>query len=306
MADTSSDILQQLQEHEITPPASAFNKAWDKVLLDINDPNNETVKKNPFERLQEYHIPAPSVNLKTIMAGGEKKQVQKPVVSLSKNLMRVAAVIAIAIAGTVIYMMQPQKKEGVIAGTSSIKKKDTTQQEITRQKTVTGNDAQIATTAPLPAANTADSKNSAVNYTSKKTGLTENAIKKVSTNTLTAKSGKKSSKLNYGKPGSIYNNDMFFTLVNYQEYGKEKFFNKAIKDKKVTLTQFSYVNLSDKMVEMLQEVYTTKKNGKPSRKAKKAKKKFEKWRKSDENYFDENLKKNPTDIVDLSEFLMKN
>ena len=60
------------------------------------------------------------------------------------------------------------------------------------------------------------------------------------------------------------------------------------------------------MVAMLQEVYLTKKNGKLARKAKKAKKKFEKWKKKDEKYFDKDLDKNPADIIDLSEFLMKN
>ena len=117
---------------------------------------------------------------------------------------------------------------------------------------------------------------------------------------------KKEKKQHYSEQAGFYNNDLFFTLVNYKEYGKEKLFTKALKEKRVTLNQFSYVNLSDKMVAMLQEVYLTKKNGNMARKAKRAKRKFEKWKKKDEKYFDKELDKNPADIIDLSEFLMKN
>jgi hypothetical protein len=53
-------------------------------------------------------------------------------------------------------------------------------------------------------------------------------------------------------------------------------------------------------------MYLAKGNGKPTRKAKKTKRKFEKWRKKDERYFDKNLQKNPADIIDLSEFILKN
>ena len=94
--------------------------------------------------------------------------------------------------------------------------------------------------------------------------------------------------------------------MNYKENGKDKLFYKILSEKKVALNQYSYISLSDKMVGMLQNMYATKKNGKPARKAKKMKKKFEKWRKKDEKYFDKGLNKNPADIIDLSDFLMHN
>jgi hypothetical protein len=113
-------------------------------------------------------------------------------------------------------------------------------------------------------------------------------------------------KINNQGEGQLYDNDILFTLVNYKNRNWQQFFTKAITDKKITLNKYSYHNLTDKMVEMLQDMYLAKGNGKPTRKAKKTKRKFEKWRKKDERYFDKNLQKNPADIIDLSEFILKN
>jgi hypothetical protein len=77
-----------------------------------------------------------------------------------------------------------------------------------------------------------------------------------------------------------------------------------VADKTITLNKYSWVGLSDKMTAMLQDIYGTKKNGKPTRKAKRTKKKFEKWRKKDEKHFDRNMQRNPADIIDLSDWIL--
>lgn len=196
--------------------------------------------------------------------------------------MRVAALLVLVITGWAIYMAVSRKEHEQLALHSTEKK------PLVSGK-MNGVDTIVKTTAISP---TAANKSSSANTVNSKTTAGGNLRKRPN--------------INFGNSTSYYNNDIFFTLVNYKEYGKERLFTQALRNKKVTLNQYSYVNLSDKMVAMLQEVYLTKKNGKPSRKAKKAKKKFDKWRKKDEKYFDAELNKSPADIIDLSEFLMKN
>lgn len=290
MADKNSNILKQLQDHELTPPAGAFDKAWNSILLpDEATGNSEQAGKNAFEKLQEYTMQAPELDFKAVLAGEKKKATQKTATLISKNVMRVAAVLAIAITGVVVYWAMPKKNND--------------------RQLVTGTGHTVKDTF-----STGQGKQEAGASEKQAEDLVASAGKKQpegSNKDAAALPGKlsktiKGRGLNDGRPGAFYNNDIFFTLVNYKDYGKERLFSKTIRDKRITLNRYSYVNLSDKMVAMLQDVYLTKRNGKPSRKAKKAKRKFEKWRKKDEKYFDKILDKNPADIIDLSEFLMKN
>ena len=52
-------------------------------------------------------------------------------------------------------------------------------------------------------------------------------------------------------------------------------------------------------------MYEVNDKGKPTKKAKKLKHKLAKWKKKDESYFDRNPQKNPLDIIDLTEFILK-
>lgn len=283
MADNSSNILKQLQEHQVPPPADAFEKAWEKILLqnEATGKSSEPEKKS-FELLQDYLMQPPPVDLSAVMAGKKSVIRSRPVVFISKKIMKVAAVLALAVTGLAIYTAVG-KKENEQPGFQPHEKL------LTAGKMT---DADTVTTTTAISQNTVDKASSSVNTANR--------------NIAAAGLFKKRANISFGNSASYYNNDIFFTLVNYKEYGKEKLFTQALRNKKVTLNQYSYVNLSDKMVAMLQEVYLTKKNGKPSRKAKKAKKKFEKWRKKDEKYFDAELNKSPVDIIDLGEFLMEN
>lgn len=286
MADKYSNILKPLQEHELMPPAGAFDKAWENILLQKEGAvHSEAGYKNVFEKLQAYSMQAPELDFKSVITGEKKTTQKKQAPVISKNLMRVAAVLALAVTSTVIYLAMPKKDKadkgnGQYAGVQKSK----------NQKNKEADDNVLIGSAQDTTALTGAAKQLVFNGNAG----------------ITVKNTKKDARIPYREQAGFYNNDLFFTLVNYKEYGKEKLFAKTIKDKRVTLNQYSYVNLSDKMVAMLQEVYLTKKNGKIARKAKRAKKKFEKWKKKEEKYFDKNLDKNPADIIDLGEFLMNN
>jgi hypothetical protein len=125
MADKNSNILKQLQDHELTPPAGAFEKAWNSILLqDEGAGNREQAGKNAFEELQAYSMQAPELDFKAVLAGEKKKATKKAATLISKNIMRVAAVLAIAVTGVVIYWAMPKKNNGrqLVTGTGQYTK----------------------------------------------------------------------------------------------------------------------------------------------------------------------------------------
>jgi hypothetical protein len=101
--------------------------------------------------------------------------------------------------------------------------------------------------------------------------------------------------------------DVLYKLVNYKYREAEQFMAalSASPQKRISIDRYSYINVSEKMNGLLQRMYETKKNGKPTGKARRTKKIMEKWKKADAEYFDRNLSKNPLDIIDLSEFILK-
>ena len=99
--------------------------------------------------------------------------------------------------------------------------------------------------------------------------------------------------------------DFIYMLTSFNPETAELFMQDIASKSVIHLNRFSYVNISDKMREFLETMYKTKNNKKPTRKAKKARQKLEKWKQSDETYFDNGSGKNPLDIIDLSEFILK-
>jgi len=106
------------------------------------------------------------------------------------------------------------------------------------------------------------------------------------------------------KTRDLYN-DFFYVLTNFRYEQVKPFLADIKKDKKISLNNYSYLNISDKMAAFLKKMYAVNRDEKPTRKAKKLKSKLAKWKKKDEANFDRNLQKNPLDILDLSEFIFK-
>jgi hypothetical protein len=286
MADKNSNILKPLQEHELLPPAGAFEKAWERILLLSDDTGHrKEITKNSFEKLQDYSMQAPELDFRSLVTGEKKSTQKKQATVIYKNLLKVAAVMAIVVTGALMYFVTSKKGSTETNSGHYASAPQNGNQE---------NNAAAGTILP----------DSVKESTASATIALQPPVSFGSD--TKAKNIKKKGRAQLSDEGSFYNSDLFFTLVNYKEFGKEKLFTRTLKNKRVALNKYSYVNLSDKMVEMLQEVYLTKKNGKMARKAKKAKKKFAKWKKKDEKYFDKELDKNPVDIIDLGDFLMKN
>lgn len=284
MADNSSNILKKLQQHTAKPPANAFDKAWQEIvqqgvsnrMLHQTNEVAKTDEKSIFGQLQDYSIDTPDLDFKHVIQ-------KKRVFIIPKPLLRAASVLLFILAGSVAYLTVFNKKE------KDTDSEYTTKQGINEQDNK-NNDSVIA--ANITVSNSSNTSSGAKTSMHVKKRNEEKARK---------------TKIRFHRTNEFLDdNDVLFTLINYREYGRQKLFSKTLANKKITLNKYSYINLSDKMVKMLQEVYLTKKKGRPARKAKRAKKKFEKWKKKDEKYFDKTPGKNPADIIDLSDFLMNN
>ncbi|MBL0355452.1 MAG: hypothetical protein IPP72_00525 [Chitinophagaceae bacterium] len=286
MADNSNNILKQLQQLEILPPAGAFEKAWQAIVQnelaaegDIAD-----AERIIFARLQEHELAAPPLDFSRI----HKTTEQKINRIIPVYWLRAAAVLLLVAAGSILYFSVFRKNENSpahYAGTGMVKD---SAGEIAKNDTADSASRQTASVNTTPAV-----------------VATEVQQKKTIANNFVNKT-KRNANANFSSgEGQLYENDVLLTLVNYKSQDWEAFFTKAVTEKRITLNKYSYHNLSDKMVELLQETYLTKNNGKPARKARKTSRKFEKWRKKDEKYFDKYLQKNPADIIDLSEFILK-
>lgn len=107
-----------------------------------------------------------------------------------------------------------------------------------------------------------------------------------------------------GNTGEFYN-DFIYYLTNFKYETGQKLLDRIMNEKKIIISHFSYVGISDKMASFIKDMFDTNKKGNPSRKAKKTKAQLKKWKKKDEAYFDKSFKKNPLDIIDLTEFLLK-
>lgn len=297
MADNSKNILSRLQQMSVQPPADAFDKAWNTVVppkektADQN-PTSENMEQKIFTNLQDYSIPSPPLDF--IGLKNKALQIAPPAnnsVKISPYLLRAASIFLLLAAAATLYFIVFNKKDNNIVEYAAENKNNNATTGVADSKSNDTLSASVISNTRI----IEDSKVSlSINENSKKVFASKGIIKK---------GGSKVTFTNGGE-AKLYENDVLLTLTSYSSNDWRQFFTNAVEDKKITLNKYSYLNLSDKMVEMLQDTYLMKKNGSPSRKAKKTKKKFDKWRKKDEKYFDKNMQKNPTDIIDLSDFTL--
>ncbi|HEY4288998.1 MAG TPA: hypothetical protein VGN00_17970 [Puia sp.] len=104
----------------------------------------------------------------------------------------------------------------------------------------------------------------------------------------------------------LVDNDPLFTFTSYHypeiaNYLEEK----AGEEIKVNVDQYTNIVISKQAALLIREMYKTRSNGKPTRRARKMKERLENWKKADEKHFDGSAHFNPADPVDLAEFIFK-
>jgi len=322
MADTQIDILKSLKNCHIKPPSNLFKRIW-RVLkmnktgsqdLSSRTPelssghggnsNNEeehypTKEIEIFRSLQNYVITPPAFSTLNIDDSITNKtnvsSVQKPakVIGL-RHFGRVAAAFLIISCAIWIGFNKINSKNDSESAVGNVRAKNVLFDNGTN--TVVNNNE------------TVEVKNNSNNENLKSISEKQSLIAKFDKrNNINAKGNLKkfSSYSTINSHDKLVDNDILLTLVSYNYTDYQSLLSEIKKNNKIELDQFSYITISDKMNSLLKRMYTTKRNSKPTRKAKRLRAKIEKWKKSDEDHFDVNTNNNPVDAIDLSEFIFK-
>jgi hypothetical protein len=316
MADKHIDILKSLKNCHIKPPSNLFKKIWRVLKMSNVDAQNSSFGVTDlsghnitnssddehtaneieiFRSLQNYIIVPPAFSALKISdtvqnsAGIYPVRKSASIIRL-KYFGRVAAAVLIIGCGIWIYTNKRNLKNESVA-------------------------VNVSSTNVLPGSNNSMLANnesikskSDNNKTSKVVPEKSALIAKADKHNrikLTGNLRKANSTGVFNSREKLVDNDILLTLVSYNYTDYMPLLSEIKKNNKIKLDQFSYVTISDKMNEVLKKMYATKRNNKPTRKAKRLRAKIEKWKKSDEKYFDSNSSNNPTDVIDLSEFIFK-
>jgi len=109
-----------------------------------------------------------------------------------------------------------------------------------------------------------------------------------------------------GHPLTLVDNDLLFTFTSFRYPQIAGFINpEADHDLKIHIDQYTNITLSPVMAGFIKDLYGSRNNGKPTRKARKTKERLEKWQAEDQKRFDSSRLSNPLDPFDLADFLFR-
>jgi hypothetical protein len=301
MAGTNK-IFKDLQNYSVSPPGNVYAKLWRKIrgmslgketLLDTESlPDTHVTAESAgtgedkiLSSLQSYVHPehtAPPFDFKKISEALANNG-EKPAVPQKSKLIvwgyRAAAAAAITGIAFFIYTQsaKPDQEQTAINTSQQGRLSDT-------------NKIEPVIPATAKATYPAQIANKTENTPVKRHQYHQTTGKAFITNNVNA---------------NILDNDFLYTLTSFN-YGQAEDFLADIKnDPKISLDKYSYVNVSDKMAVFLKQLYAVNGKKKPTLKARRLKKKLNKWKRNDEDNFDNKIRKNPLDILDLSEFIFK-
>ncbi len=103
----------------------------------------------------------------------------------------------------------------------------------------------------------------------------------------------------------LVDNDPLFTFTSYHYPDIAKYMEQETEEIKISVDRYTNIVVSKQAAALLREIYKTRSNGKPTRRARKTKEKLEYWKKTDEKRFDGARSLNPADPIDLAEFIFK-
>ncbi len=299
MAGTNK-IFKDLQDHSVTPPPGLYSKLWKKIkqlssgnehLLEPILPDTPAAAKTTaatdekiWSSLQDYvdkENTPPGFDFKKITEA-VKNSKDKPVVPQKNKIIywiyRAAAAAVITGIVIFVYTAKTHQDEPTLSSTQKNELTDTIKTE------------------KVTAAVTTKKDTNAVKYKHKTGTAPQLGKDQVTGNNSITKNVR----------ANILNDDFLYTLTSFNYSQANAFFADVKKEPKISMNNYSYVNISDKMAALLKQQYAVNHRKKPTWKARRAKEKLNKWKRKDEKNFDAKPGKNPLDILDLSEFIFKN
>lgn len=270
--DKRPDIWFHLRDHQTPPPPELLQRLRE-TLYD----------SGPLSRLQEEEI-APPVFLREAIRSGTIGKGQQ---LIRRRLIygSIAAALLLLLTGITMY-------KTLITGTTKSPKGNT-----------------IIKSAPIASAQTTDSLKSA------DTSQTATAISSGNLPTTATDSTASAAIIKHDRSWTLrldghslrlVDNDPLFTFTSYHypEIGKY-LEQKTGEEIKINVDQYTNIVISKQAAVMIRQMYETRSNGKPTRRARKMKERLEYWKKADEKRFDSPAHFNPADPLDLAEFIFK-
>ena len=279
MSDKLNDILQQLQDHQQSPPENLLNN----ILLGIRENNYASQNRNnitSLSELKDHQLQAPEHLYQGITKGLFTAKKEGSIIRMMFTSRRIAAVLLLALSAWLVFYLSTKKNN-----TSDY------QATINKPAPILNKDVPVTPTGKAPAA-TVSIKEAATIAILKNPGLAKSLNKGIFKNLQID-----------GKSIEVVDNDLLYTLFNCDYKILEPYLESENKKLVMGLDKYSSVTVSPRMISFMKTMYTTNKKNKPTRKAKKAIKALDKWKLTDGEYFDLQQKANPLDIIDLSEFI---
>jgi hypothetical protein len=309
--DNRPDIWRRLQDHETTPPQELSGRVLHAFrathALGADQPHPDQAATNPLpahpslhtstenglrslERLQQYITPPPAFMQAAIrnstIGSGPRRNGWSPPFRFFYGA--VAACLAI-VAGLVFYLAEvsPQKQ------TKDLARKTKTpasvlpaQQDTTAPQSMAGDSSGVATAVTGDATDSTTAGSTAGN--------------------ITIKANRPKALYIDHRSFPLVDNDLLVTFTSFRYPEIADHVGKADdKDMRVHLDQYTNIVISKQVVTMIKEMYQTRSNGKPTRRARKMKDRLEDWKKADEKHFDSTAFFNAADPIDLAGFIFK-
>lgn len=314
MSNEKDISLQSLKNHEVVPPAFLFDEILKKTkvipvpgmnnlsqLKDLPLPApshlkeaifeeiNEINKLKIFSQLKDHRIPPPDELYNKIHKNiyYPKKTLQKGRLIHMKSFFKVAAAVIFIVGG------------GYFFGRMTFNtKEDRLQNIVFVPKIVPAQPTQIDTSEKISpvVARKED--------TYKKPPQKNEIIKKAAI----ARTTPPVSNIVMEIDGTSYifmNNDILASFASFDPNKLPQFLLKENNEATlVTVNNFTAVNVSPGMAEILRRMYKLKKNGNPTWNALRQQKKLQQWKKTDASFFDANSTNNPFNPIDLGNFIL--
>ena len=278
------EILKQLSNYEVKPPDFLSRNVLDKIH---SIHSNEEKLEEKMQALQHYSSSPPQELYQRIITSlGLNKKAK--VVSINKGWWAAAAVLLMGIAIWVLLPKQNISDEGLVQNTENPLPQAPPNTQITvHDSTINSN------SVTKPATKKNNHSPGWATYKSPATGNNEFENFSVSSIFLD------------GASYQVKDKEYFTHLTSFEPDEVPSFVYRNSNEKVMLYVDNSTaITISPNMMKMMKKLYSTRSNGKPTRKAVRLKKRLNSWKKADEVYFDKNLDKNPMNPVDLGNFLL--
>jgi hypothetical protein len=323
MLNNGKNILPDLKDHEVQPPSflldkimqkieeeedAAFKKVFAPLAGHSISPKQDLFieriapeillidkSKDALKALKDHQV-APPVKFEEMLASAKKSSKASKVFNLGDYSRRIAAAVVVIILGAASYFIyQNKQRNGTLNGTGNT---------VAVNDNLPANKPSSANT--LPGVSSGELAKEKDETAIASNGLLHNPQKAKSELSTPFYTGRTTRGIAIdGSQFPVKNNDYLGTFASFTEASIPPFL-RAEKPVATTVTidKYTSITVSEGMAAILKKSYKTRRNGKPTRRARKQKEKIEKWKKADADYFNQNSTNNPLDPMDLGDFIL--